>query len=201
MLVYGTGGHALEILDELIHFDTSSLRFFNNRDKDIINFYNFPVLKSLEEIKQTFGASFEFVIGIGNPILRKQKQHELISNGGVPISIISSDAKIANFDIELGKGLNIMSNVQISSRVSIGDGCLINRNSNIHHDIKMGNFCEIAPSVVLLGAVEIGEQTFIGSGAIVLPGIKIGRNCIIGAGSVVTKDVFDYSIVKGSPAK
>ena len=65
----------------------------------------------------------------------------------------------------------------------------------------MGNFCEIAPSVVLLGAVEIGEQTFIGSGAIVLPGIKIGRNCIIGAGSVVTKDVFDYSIVKGSPAK
>ncbi len=201
MLIYGTGGHALEILDEMVQFDPSHLCFFNDRDKDLTEFYNYPVLKSIEEIIEKLGSSFEFVIGIGKPILRQQKQLELINCGGKAISMISRHSKIANFDIELGKGLNIMSNVQISSRVSIGDGCLINRNTNIHHDIKMGDFCEIAPSVVLLGAVEIGELTFIGSGAIILPGIKIGRNCIIGAGSVVTKNVLDYSIVKGSPAK
>jgi hypothetical protein len=119
MLVFRTGGNALEIFDELINLNTSNLYFFNNRDQDVTNFYNFPVLKSVDEIKETFGASFEFVIGIGNPVLRQQKHLEFISNSGVAISVISSDAKIANFDIELGKRLNVMSNVQISSRVSV----------------------------------------------------------------------------------
>ena len=46
-----------------------------------------------------FGAFFEFVIGIGNPELRQQQHLELISTSGVAISVILSDAKIANFDI------------------------------------------------------------------------------------------------------
>jgi len=47
----------------------------------------------------------------------------------------------------------------------------------------------------------IGDNVFIGANAIVMPGIKIGNNCIIGAGAVVTKNVEDFSIVAGNPAK
>ena len=50
-------------------------------------------------------------------------------------------------------------------------------------------------------SVEIGEGSWIGTKAVIVGDVKIGRHCVIGAGSVVTKDVPDYSIVVGSPAK
>lgn len=50
--------------------------------------------------------------------------------------------------------------------------------------------------------LEIGVDVWIGARAIILPGCKkIGAHSIIGAGSVVTKDVPDYAIVGGNPAK
>jgi phosphonate metabolism protein (transferase hexapeptide repeat family) len=49
--------------------------------------------------------------------------------------------------------------------------------------------------------VTIGDDVWIGHGAIVLPGRSIGTGAAIGAGSVVTKDVPDYAIVAGNPAR
>jgi len=47
----------------------------------------------------------------------------------------------------------------------------------------------------------IGHDTWIGHGAIIKPEIVIGDGAIVGAGSVVTKNVEDYTIVAGNPAK
>ena len=49
--------------------------------------------------------------------------------------------------------------------------------------------------------VTIGHDVWIGHGAVVLSGVKIGNGAAIGAGSIVTKDVADYEIVVGNPAK
>ena len=49
--------------------------------------------------------------------------------------------------------------------------------------------------------VEIGNDVWIGARVIILPGVKIGNGCVIGAGAVVTKDVPDYCVVGGNPAK
>lgn len=49
--------------------------------------------------------------------------------------------------------------------------------------------------------VTIGHDVWIGHGAVVLPGRTIGTGAVIGAGSVVTKDVPDYAIVVGNPAR
>jgi acetyltransferase-like isoleucine patch superfamily enzyme len=51
------------------------------------------------------------------------------------------------------------------------------------------------------GKVIIKDGAHIGIGAIIMPGVTIGKGAIIGAGSVVTKDIPDYSIALGSPAK
>jgi acetyltransferase-like isoleucine patch superfamily enzyme len=49
--------------------------------------------------------------------------------------------------------------------------------------------------------VIIGKSAWIGTHAVILPGITIGEGAFVGAGAVVTKDVPDYAIVTGSPAK
>lgn len=52
-----------------------------------------------------------------------------------------------------------------------------------------------------LRKVTIKDDVWIGTRAIILPGITVGKGAIIGAGSVVTKDVPDYAIVGGAPAR
>ena len=49
--------------------------------------------------------------------------------------------------------------------------------------------------------VHIGKNCWIGAGAIIMPGVTIGDNVVIGAGSVVTKNVPDFTVVAGNPAR
>jgi acetyltransferase-like isoleucine patch superfamily enzyme len=49
--------------------------------------------------------------------------------------------------------------------------------------------------------VVIDDFVWIGHNVIILPGVKIGRHAIIGAGAVVTRDIPEYAIAAGNPAR
>lgn len=49
--------------------------------------------------------------------------------------------------------------------------------------------------------IVIGKESWLGYGAQVMPGVTIGRHCVIGAGSIVTKDIPDYCVAAGIPAR
>lgn len=66
---------------------------------------------------------------------------------------------------------------------------------NSEHDINSPEF------IATTAPVEISDYVFIGPRTIVMPGVKIGRGAIIAAGAVVTKDVAEFSVVAGVPAK
>ncbi len=49
--------------------------------------------------------------------------------------------------------------------------------------------------------VIIGNGSWLGAGVVVTAGVTIGEHCVVGAGSIVTKDIPDYSVVVGNPAR
>lgn len=112
---------------------------------------------------------------------------------------------------ELGEELIIGDNVGIAAnafiamrgKVEIGSNTIFGPNVSIHAENH--NFSDIDKPIKLQGAtrkgVKIGEDCWIGSKAVILDGVTIGSHSIIAAGAVVTKDVPEYSIVGGVPAK
>jgi len=87
------------------------------------------------------------------------------------------------------------SNVIIGNRVSIGPRVTIITDSSPNNSKLIGLYPLKSENVT------IGDDTWIGANSIILPGIEIGKFCVIGAGSVVTKNVLDYSVVVGNPAR
>lgn len=98
----------------------------------------------------------------------------------------------------LGVNCKIQQNVMIGNDVMMGEDVIILTNSHKFDDcnvpMRLQGFKEIK-------GVVIEDDVWIGVRVIILPGVRIGKGSIIGAGSVVTKDVKNYSIVGGVPAK
>lgn len=59
----------------------------------------------------------------------------------------------------------------------------------------------VAEAGVSTSPITINDDVWIGANAVIAAGVTIGKHCVIGAGSVVTKDVPDYSVAVGNPAK
>jgi len=56
-------------------------------------------------------------------------------------------------------------------------------------------------NIIIAAPVVIGDYVWVGRRAMILPGVKIGTAAVIAAGSIVTKDVPEYAVVGGNPAK
>lgn len=65
----------------------------------------------------------------------------------------------------------------------------------------MGNRKPVKDSPKKYAETIIGEGSWIGANAVILPGVKIGKGAVVGAAAVVTKDVPDFAVVVGAPAK
>lgn len=114
--------------------------------------------------------------------------------------------------IVIGNNCKIGDNVHLTSKekIEIGDNVLVASHvfisDNSHGEYK-GTINDSDPNIppderkIISNPVKIGDNTWIGENVCVLLGVNIGKGCIIGANSVVNKDVPDYCIAAGTPAK
>lgn len=101
------------------------------------------------------------------------------------------------------------SHIAALGRVTISDGCLIGSRVHItdHSHGETSNLeCEfnVMPNrrpLMHKGDVFIESNVWIGDGAVILGNVRIGRGAIIAANAVVTKDVAEFSLVAGVPAR
>ena len=99
------------------------------------------------------------------------------------------------------------SHITCANKVTIGNGVLTGRfilitdNSHGASNIEEMDIPPLSRRIVSKGEVTIKDNVWIGVKATILPGVTIGRGAIIAANAVVTKDVPDYAIAAGIPAK
>lgn len=205
MLIIGAKGFAKEVLETLYvenkYFDR--IYFYDDVNDEIgTHLYGkFEIIKDIKSVNSTLGDTFDFTVGIGNPLLRQKVIKKFTAIGGRLQSVISSLAKIGSFDTSLEAGANIMAGTIITNSVRIGKAPLVNLNCTIGHDCIVGDFLEMSPGSHISGNCTLGDYVNIGTNVTILPKITIGSNVIIGANSVVTKDIMDNCLVVGVPAK
>lgn len=104
--------------------------------------------------------------------------------------------------VYIGSGLTITAGIlDVEMRLTIEDRVSVGPNATFVLASRPNKSRLISVVQAPPRCIHIGHDSWIGTGCIILPGVSVGKYCIVGAGSVVTKDVPDYCVVAGVPAK
>ena len=164
------------------------------------DFFGYPIFGNEHEVPLLAARGVKFVsLVTGTTVSRYKTARLIVENGGQLTSIIHPSVSILMSKI--GLGAYIQESVLIQANVVLGNNCSVHMGCHIAHDTTIGNSSFISFSVAIAGEVEIGDGVFVGANATILPRIKVGKFATIGAGAVVHRDVSDYSIVVGNPAR
>jgi acetyltransferase-like isoleucine patch superfamily enzyme len=90
-----------------------------------------------------------------------------------------------------------VNDVHIGKKVLIADRVYISDNLHSYHDIEVPIMDQ---PISFKGNVHIGDNSWIGENVSII-GARIGRHCVVGANSVVTRDIPDFCVAVGAPAK
>lgn len=136
-------------------------------------------------------------------------------------SVIGKGTKIWHFthvmpNCQIGENCNIGQNVVISSGVTLGNNVKIQNNVSVYTGVKCEDDVFLGPSCVFTNVINprshvsrkneyketlVKQGASIGANATIVCGNAIGRYAFIGAGTVVTKEIPDYALVVGNPAR
>ena len=162
--------------------------------------------------------------------MREMTEEEMIKAGEMAEIVFKLNHTMSNTDEynsllkellgdNLGENSQIMAPIAGAAfdRLKVGNNVFINSNSllmarggiTVEDDVMMAanvqllsnNHDEYDRQVLTCKPIHIKRGAWIGAGASILPGVTIGEYAIVGAGAIVTKDVGDYEVAVGVPAK
>lgn len=146
----------------------------------------------------------ETVFKINHTIQNSEEYDNLLKelfgdNLGENSHIIAPIAGAAFDRMKIGNNVFINSNSLLMARggITIEDDVMLAANVQL----LSNNHDEYDRQVLLCKPIHIKKGAWIGAGASILPGVTIGKHAIVGAGAIVTKDVSDYEVAVGIPAK
>jgi UDP-2-acetamido-3-amino-2,3-dideoxy-glucuronate N-acetyltransferase len=135
--------------------------------------------------------------------------------------VIGEGTKIWHFshvmkNSRIGRGCNIGQNVVVSPDVVLGDNCKIQNNVSLYTGVILEDHVFCGPSMVFTNVVNprsevvrkdeykrtlVRRGASLGANCTIVCGVTIGQYAFVGAGTVVTKDIPDYAVVVGNPAR
>lgn len=117
----------------------------------------------------------------------------------------------------IGEQCSFGQNVNVSNNVKIGKGCKLQNNVSVYEGVELEDYVFCGPSMVFTNDLTprakypkgnkgykrtlLKKGATVGANATIVCGNTLGKWCMIASGAVVTKDVKDYALMAGIPAK
>lgn len=164
-----------------------------NEGDELVKKNTYAVLNNILNILPPYGKSLSTRGKLAAKVLKSCGENLKISsdvNIYNPQNVIVGNSVYIGYNTYLGGG-----EIILADQVIIGPFCSIVAGNHTMKDesYRFGPYD--------YGKIEIGRGTWLGSHCVITSNVKIGKGCIIAAGSVVTKDIEDFSVVGGVPAK
>lgn len=140
------------------------------------------------------------------------RSHTIIYSGNTIGNNFSTGHRVTIREhCEIGDHCSIGTLSDIQGHVKFGSYCRLHSNVHIGQKSVLGNFVFVYPYVVftndptppseLCVGPKVGDYSQIATMSVLLPGVAVGEHALVGAGSIVSKNVADYSLTVGNPAK
>lgn len=145
--------------------------------------------------------------------MNRKPKYSIITDATIGEGTVLHD-QVNLYKCKIGKNCKIHSFVYVEEDVRIGDNCKIRPFVFIPTGVTIEDDVFVGPNVtftndkypkakgdwtLLRTTVKLGAS--IGANSVILPGVTIGRGALIGSGAVVSKDIPDYAIAVGNPAR
>jgi sugar O-acyltransferase (sialic acid O-acetyltransferase NeuD family) len=202
IFVFGASGHAKVVIDIIEREGRYEIAFLVDDDLSLkgSDFYGYPVIGGKEDLLAMTDAPLKAIVAIGSSAVRCKVSAWLSEHGFDRVSAIHPSAQISR-GVQVGKGSVVMAGACINADTQIGEDVIVNTQASVDHDCLIGDGVHLAPGSTLCGTVTIGAQSFVCAGSTIIPNLTVGKKSTVGAGSVVIRDVDDFDVVTGVPAK
>lgn len=195
LYIIGTGGFAKEVaqLATLLNSNGarwSSIEYLCEREEDIGTRMPYGAVTGTDERLQSNHCAAEYVIGIGNPIVRQRIAQRLAKNLLLfSPNLIHPLAGFSTVSVELGQGNIITQGVVFTCDIVAGDHNVFNLNSTVGHDCHIGSYNVINPGCNISGGVTLGNSCLLGTGSRILESLQVADEVILGAGALLTRSI------------
>lgn len=178
--------------------------FHYNDEKSGQTDHGFTILGSFEDLFARGDLKDKnFLLTMGDNSIRAEVASRILSLGGNIPTLIHPTAVISRFATISPVGVYISAFTIVQADTSIDEGTILLSGVNISHTNKIGRYCFVAGGATIGAYTSVEDFVFVGQGALSISSKvgRIGHRAYIGAGAVVTKDVPDYAVAVGVPAK
>lgn len=143
----------------------------------------------------------QFIVAIGSPRTRKLVVDKMQSVGQPNFASLIHPSVIRSQSVIFSEGCIVCAGMIFTVEIAIGAHCIFNLSGTVGHECNIGSFVTIAPMVAISGNVVLLDFVEVGTGAAIRQGVTLNRGAMLGMGAVLTKDIPQFFIYAGNPAK
>lgn len=200
LVIIGAGGHGRVVADCAQQVNTyKEIIFLDDSYKETVTSGDWKIVGLSEDFHQHIGHA-DFIVGIGNNLIRAKITKKLLQANANVVSLIHPTASISP-KVSVDNGVVIFANAVVNIGSHISEGCIINTGATVDHDCKLKPYVHVSPGVNIAGGVTIEQYSWLGIGSAVIEYLTVAKNTQIGAGAVVINSTQANSLYLGVPAQ
>ena len=150
---------------------------------------------------ESLSGQHQIILGHASPEERLEVAKSLTNSKDLTLATVVDSSAVVASSASLGHGSYVNSLAAIGAHATVGCSTFVNRSASIGHHSQISSFVFVGPGATLCSEVSVGFGAVIGAGSVIKDQVSIGRQAIIGAGAVVLRDVADFEVLVGNPAR